>query len=123
MIIIAGYDKIFRVNDFEGVISIVGPREVLGKLGELSRRVRVQSELTQPELALKSGVPSATISLFERTGRIGTESLLRIFFALGLIDSLNEYLAGRLKLTEFRKDSESPRDDTPRRVRHTRGSK
>ena len=110
------------MNDFEGVISIVGPREVLGKLGELARRVRVQSELTQPELSLKSGVPSATISLFERTGRIGTESLLRIFFALGLLDSVNEYLAGRLKLTEFKMDSESPRYETPRRVRHQKGA-
>ena len=87
----------------DDVISLVEPGGVLRKLGRLVRTVRMREELTQPELALKSGVPMTTISRLERTGKAGTEACLRVLFALNLLDSVDEYLNGRLRLAQFPK--------------------
>ena len=101
-------------------IALVEPKDVLEKLGQLARTVRMREELTQPELAMKSGVPMATISRFERTGKAGTEAVVRILFALNLLDSLDGYLNERMRLAKFPK---SLADDKPLplyRVRHRR---
>ena len=106
-------------------ISIVEPRGVYTKLSRLLRMVRMREQLTQQELASRSGVSYASISRMERGSKIATDALMRIFSALGLLDSFDEYLEGRLRLAKFPKtlvDEERAEYDERRsaamRVRH-----
>jgi transcriptional regulator with XRE-family HTH domain len=60
--------------------------QVLLAVGERAKQLRLMRNLTQHELALRSGVGSATVQRFEKTGHISLENALRIAFALGVDD-------------------------------------
>lgn len=118
MIIIIYCDKILGVKTDLDIISLVEPSGVLVKLGQLVRLSRMREGFTQPELARKSGVPMATISRFERTGKAGSETVLRLLFALNLLDSLDAYLEERLRLARFPKSLVKTTHMPVQRVRH-----
>jgi len=100
------------------------PRDVLALLRDWIRRERQRANMTQGDLARRSGVPATTISRLERTGLASTDSLLRILFALDRIDALNDFLKERLRLAAF---PMTLREDRPQRVvqrvRHTKEGK
>ena len=113
------------MNLNERKLSLVEPRGVLEKIANLARMVRMRENLTQPELAIKSGVPKTTISRFERTGLASTETALRFFFALDMLDAVDEFLDERLRLAKFPKSliDDADEGNVPRnlfRVRHRR---
>ena len=62
-----------------------------GKAKALAERVktrRLEMDLTQEGISVRSGLPLATYRRFERTGMISLDGLLHIAFAL---DALNDF--------------------------------
>ena len=55
------------------LITLVEPRDVTAALGGLVRSLRQRAQLTQPELAVRAGVPATTLSRRERTGLASTD--------------------------------------------------
>ena len=99
------------------------PQDVLASLRDWIRRERQRANLTQGELARRSGVPATTISRLERTGLASTDALLRILFALDRIDAFQDFLKERLRLAAFPATLRLSEDRPQRvvqRVRHTK---
>lgn len=60
---------------------------------EIAQRVkarRLELNLTQEGIALRSGIPLATFKRFERCGEISLKGLLKIGFALDLLDDFDK---------------------------------
>ena len=57
--------------------------ETVVELARRSKSMRLGQNLTQAGLEQRSGVSLGTIKLFERTGKISLESLVKIAIALG----------------------------------------
>ena len=89
------------MSNIDAILPLIEPQTVLLKLAQWLRLARQRERLTQEELARKSGVPAATISRFERTGLGGVETFLRLLFALGLMDSVDDFLSTRLRIVKF----------------------
>lgn len=106
------------MNEIE-TIQLYTPNDALLDLRQWVRRERQRAELTQSELAKKSGVPSASISRLELTGLSSTDSLFKVLFALERLDAFQSFIAERQRLAAFplHLDEESPRRDI-QRVRH-----
>lgn len=58
------------------------PVEVIRGLADRMKRRRIEHALTQRELAARSNVSYGSLRLFEETGKISLESLVKIAFAL-----------------------------------------
>ncbi len=67
------------------IISIMmkTPQELLQSIAHRAKAKRLALNLTQVGLEQRSGVSLGTIKLFERTGKISLESLLKLATALG----------------------------------------
>lgn len=63
---------------------------ILLSLGDRARRLRLHRNLTQKDLAKRSGVGIATIHRFEKTGRVSIENALRIASCLGTDDAFKK---------------------------------
>jgi transcriptional regulator with XRE-family HTH domain len=59
------------------------PAEVMSELSERAKRRRIDSNLTQRDLAARAGVSYSSLRLFEDTGKISLEALVKIAFVLG----------------------------------------
>lgn len=59
------------------------PAEVMADLSERVRRRRIDGNVTQRDLAAKSGVSYSSLRLFEETGKISLEAVVKIAFVLG----------------------------------------
>lgn len=57
--------------------------ETVVELAERAKSMRLSQNLAQAGLEQRSGVSLGTIKLFERTGKISLESLVKIAIALG----------------------------------------
>ena len=103
-------------------IPLVEPRDTLAALGGWIRALRQRANWTQPDLASRSGVPVATLSRLERTGRITTDRLMRILFALDALDPFHDFLADRCRLADLPADLRDyhPAAPRPARIRHPR---
>lgn len=64
------------------------PRDVQGQVRSAMRNRRLALNMTQKDLAEKSGMPLATLKRFEQTGEISFAGLLAI---AGAIDALEEF--------------------------------
>lgn len=62
--------------------SMTSPAEVIGELSERMKRRRIDAGLTQKELAARAGVSYGSLRLFEETGKISLEALVKIAFVL-----------------------------------------
>ena len=67
---------------------IVSPDGKAKALAERVKTRRLEMNLTQEGLSVRSGLPLATYRRFERTGKISLEGLLHIAYAL---DALNDF--------------------------------
>ena len=97
--------------------------DVLPRMGTFVRLCRQREGLTLEDLAARAGVPSSTISRFERTGLASTEALLKMLFAMNQIDALDAFWNERLRLMKFPKhlaDADGA-SDVVKRVRHRKG--
>ena len=103
-------------------LHLVMPKDVLASLRDWLRTERQRANLTQGELAQRSGVPATTISRLERTGLVSTDSLLRILFALDRIDVLQDFIKERMRLASFPTTlAETAHTRIVKRVRHAKG--
>ena len=65
------------------------PAEVQKSLAGRARRLRLERSWTQAELAERAGVAFSTLRLFELTGRISLERLLKLALVLGAVDGFD----------------------------------
>jgi transcriptional regulator with XRE-family HTH domain len=70
------------------MLSINTPADGLRSLAEFARKSRLAANIPMEVLASRAGVNVNTLSRFERTGAGTTETMFRVFFALGVIDSI-----------------------------------
>ena len=77
----------------DNILSIMGkysvhklPSDILKSTAQNVALLRKEKDLTQQELAIKSGVSYGSIKRFERFGKISFESLLKIAEALDRLD-------------------------------------
>ena len=109
------------MNFSENQIHLVMPKDTLGSLREWIRCERQRADMTQGELARRSGVPATTISRLERTGLASTDAVMRILFALDRIDPLQDFIKERIRLSRFPETlSEMRSQRTVLRVRHAK---
>lgn len=71
------------------------PVEVIRDLADRMKRRRIQQGLTQRELAARSNVSYGSLRLFEETGKISLESLVKIAFALEAEAGIRTAVSGR----------------------------
>lgn len=74
---------------------IVSPE---GKAKALAQRVktrRLEMNLTQEGLSVRSGLPLATYRRFERTGKISLDGLLHVAYALDALKDFDQVLESR----------------------------
>jgi transcriptional regulator with XRE-family HTH domain len=69
------------------------PAEVARGLADRVRGRRLHRGWTQEELAERAGVALPTLKLFERTGKISLDRLLRIASVLGALDDFQKTFA------------------------------
>jgi len=62
---------------------------ILTELGSRLARLRIESELTQEELANKSGVSKPTVARLEQGMPVQSTTLIRVFRTLNLLSSLD----------------------------------
>jgi len=70
------------------VILLITPSKAQKVLAENTRLQRLEQELTQEGLALRSGVPLATLRKFEQKGIISLEGFLKLQVVLGGLENL-----------------------------------
>lgn len=62
------------------------PQEALSALASFVKTVRLNQEMTLEELALRVGVSRSTLIRFEKSGAAATETQVKVFAALGVLD-------------------------------------
>ena len=70
------------------MLSLVSPSEAQKKLSEHVRAQRLDLQLTQHGLALRSGVALPTLRKFEQQGLISLEGFLKLQMVLGGLDKI-----------------------------------
>ncbi len=63
-------------------LSLTSPAEILVGVAARMKRRRIDFNLTQRELAERSGVPYGSLRLLEETGKASFEAVVKIAFAL-----------------------------------------
>ena len=63
-------------------LSLTSPAEILKGVAARMKRRRLDLDLTQHELASRSGVSYGSLRLFEETGKASFEAVVKIAFAL-----------------------------------------
>ncbi len=113
------------MQHIDNILALTTPVDALGKLGELVLKARQRAGWTQAELSARSGVPKTTISRLERTGLSATDALFKVLFALNMLESVNDYLGGQLRLMSIPKTLFGiERATRPvRRIRHRKEKK
>ena len=72
------------------MITTKTPKQIRRELVTWFRQQRLTLNWTQQELSTRSGVALSTLRLFERSGQISLERLLRLASVLGLLESFAE---------------------------------
>ena len=62
--------------------SLKPPRDIRLAMAERMKKVRLSQNLTQKDLAEKSGIPLATLRKFETTGEVSLKALVNFAIAL-----------------------------------------
>lgn len=63
-------------------LSMTSPADILRDVAARMKRRRIDANLTQKELAARSGVAYGTLKLYEETGKGSFETLVKLAFAL-----------------------------------------
>lgn len=71
-------------------LALLSPKTILSQLGDRSKRVRLLHGYMRAQLPEMSGVPESSIKRFERTGAVGSRSLVQILLSLDAINPLGE---------------------------------
>jgi transcriptional regulator with XRE-family HTH domain len=84
------------------------PQETMIAVAKFVKRVRLDREMTIEELALRVGISKSSIIRLEKLGAGSIGSLVKIFTALGVLDSLTSALVPpekELTIAELKKTS------------------
>ena len=74
-------------------INMITPQEMQKKIALAARTKRLELNLSQQTLSLRSGVSYGVLKKFERTGQVSLESLLKLALVLGAMDDFNAVFA------------------------------
>ena len=74
-------------------IKLMSPAEIAQAVADRSRTRRLALGFTRDQLAARSGLSSASLKRFERTGRIDFSALIRLAIALDATEGLDLLLA------------------------------
>lgn len=74
------------------------PDEVRREIADRFKARRLSQELTQRDLAARSGMSLGSLKRFEATGQIALDSLLRLALAAGCLEDFDRVCAGSLEL-------------------------
>lgn len=88
----ANKDYFYQERDIiarQATVELYTPQEVAWQIAKLVKVQRLALDLSQNGLAIRSGVSLSSIKVFEQTGKISLESLLKIAL---ILDSLAEFL-------------------------------
>ena len=66
------------------------PEETILDLANRVKRIRKRRKISQEELSIKSDVSFGSIKRFESTGQISLISLVKITYALDLVDEIKK---------------------------------
>jgi len=70
------------------MVSVMTPQKAQMTLASRVRERRLQMNLTQTGLSVRSGVPLATLRKFEQSGAISLESFVKLLVVLGMVDAV-----------------------------------
>lgn len=70
------------------MLSLISTSKAQLKIAENIRARRLSMELTQEDLAERSGVPLPTLRKFEQKGAISLESFLKLLMVVGEVEEL-----------------------------------
>lgn len=96
-------------------LELLTPPEVAQAIATRARALRLARGWTQAELAARAGVAVSTLRLFERTGQVALDRLLRIAMALDALRAFGELFAPppARTLADLER-AETPRKRAPR---------
>lgn len=94
--------------------------EALSQTAATIRQHRISQNLTQEDLAHKSGVAPATLRKFERTGLIALESFFKLAAALGLLENILTAIAPKDEYASLDEMMKENKKQTRLRVRPTK---
>lgn len=95
-------------------------REYLYDLGTKIKLYRIMKELSQQDLADKTGVSKRTISRLEQGGSVQTDSLFKILIALDLGDNIEMLVPDQTQRPSYYL---KPSENRPKRVGRRREKK
>lgn len=90
----------------------ITPQEALEQAAAAIRQRRIGLQLTQEDLAQKSGVALATLRKFERTGLISLESFFKLATVLNILDTVVTAIEAQdqpASLDEILKEKKKPK--------------
>ena len=89
---------------------------ILAALGKRFAMVRIAAGLTQSDTALEAGVSKRTLERLENGSPVGSDNLVRVMRALGLLGQLDammpDHTAGPMALLRGRKERQRVRAST-----------
>jgi transcriptional regulator with XRE-family HTH domain len=80
-------------------LKLSSPTEVASRLAARAKQRRLDSGMTQLELAERSGVPLGTLRLFERSGKASLEAVVKLAFVLDAADEFERLFYAKPPLT------------------------
>ncbi len=69
------------------MIALLTPEDAFLEPSKLLRKQRIARNMTQADLAHRSGVSVSVLRKFEQTGKISLESFIKLTFVLGLTEN------------------------------------
>lgn len=70
------------------MVTFIDHSEAMELAAQSVRQQRIKKDISQKELAMRSGVSYAVIRKFEQTGKISLESFMKITLVLGMLPDI-----------------------------------
>lgn len=81
------------MNDIHNILDRYNPHNVAKDIAARAKQLRLAVNITQQQLAKKTGVSLGSIKRFETTGLISLQNLLRIAVTLNAVDDFTNLFA------------------------------
>lgn len=81
------------MNDIHTILDKYNPDNVAKNIAARAKQLRLAENITQQQLAQKTGVSLGSIKRFETTGLISLQNLLRIAVTLNAVDDFTNLFA------------------------------
>ena len=73
--------------------NLISPVDVMLSVAQRAKKLRLEQNITQQELAGRVGIAIGTVKRFEKSGEIQFNHLLRIALVLGRLDEFSDIFA------------------------------